>query len=196
MPSAIARTAGETLFALQLKPRLDALPAKPLDLLVMIDTSASQAQGPLASAIKITEQLAAAAGANDRLAVWTANIPAATTDVTRGFKPAKSQALADGIVALHQEVPLGDTDLKDALTRAAASFDGGAERRHAIVFLGDGMSIHNPVSAAERSKLSAPLVARAIEFVGVPLGPRVDGANLNSLAAGTGGVVLTLANDR
>ena len=91
-------SAGETLFALQLKPRLDALPAKPLDLLVMIDTSASQAQGPLASAIKITEQLAAAAGANDRLAVWTANIPAATTDVTRGFKPAKSQALADGIV--------------------------------------------------------------------------------------------------
>ena len=43
-------SAGETLFALQLKPRLDALQAKPLDLLVMVDTSASQAQGPLASA--------------------------------------------------------------------------------------------------------------------------------------------------
>ena len=50
-------SAGETLFALQLKPRLDALPTKPLDLLVMVDTSASQAQGPLASAIAITEQL-------------------------------------------------------------------------------------------------------------------------------------------
>ena len=180
---------GETLFALQLKPRLDAIPAKPLDLLVMVDTSASQAQGPLASAIALTERFAALAGERDRISLWTANIPAATNDLTRGFKPAKSPGMTDGVEALKQEVPLGDTDLKDALTRAAASFDSTSDRRHAIVFLGDGMSIHNPLSALERAKLTLPLVAKEIEFVGVPLGPRVDGANLNGLASGTGGSV-------
>jgi tetratricopeptide (TPR) repeat protein len=187
-------SAGETLFALQIKPRLDALPAKPLDLLVMIDTSASQARGPLASAIKIAETLANAAGEQDRVSIWTVNIPAATVDLTRGFKPAKSQGLSDGLAKLQDEYPSGDTDLKNALTKASESFDAGANRRRAIVFLGDGMSIHNPLAAAERSKVAAALVAKEIGFVGVPLGPRVDGVTLNSLAAGTGGSVISLAS--
>ncbi len=187
-------SAGETLFALQIKPRLDPLPAKPLDLMIMIDTSASQARGPLASAIKIAETLANAAGASDRVSVWTVNIPAATIDLTRGFKPAKSQGLAEGLTKLQEEVPLGDTDLKSALTRASESFDAGANRRRAIIFLGDGMSIHNPLAAADRSKVVSALVAKEIEFVGVPLGPRVDGMTLNGLAAGTGGSVISLAS--
>src|SRR5438067_2427600 len=36
-------TAGQTLFALQVQPQLTAGPARPRDLLVLIDTSASQA---------------------------------------------------------------------------------------------------------------------------------------------------------
>ena len=134
------------------------------------------------------------AGERDRVSIWTANIPAATTDLTRGFKAAKAAAVTDSLTALRQELPLGDTDLKDALARAAAAFDGSSDRRRAIIFLGDGMSIHNPISATDRSKLSAPMVAKEIEFVAVPLGPRVDGANLNGLASSTGGTVLTLTS--
>src|SRR5688572_8387290 len=41
-------TEGDLLFALQLKPRLEAVPARPRDYLVMVDTSASQVGVPLA----------------------------------------------------------------------------------------------------------------------------------------------------
>src|SRR5262249_59003547 len=49
---------GETFFALQVKPDLARAAARPRDFLVLIDTSASQAAGPLNAAIKITEALA------------------------------------------------------------------------------------------------------------------------------------------
>src|SRR2546430_2643918 len=48
---------GETFFALQVKPELPRVAARPRDFLVLIDNSASQTQGPLANAIKITEAL-------------------------------------------------------------------------------------------------------------------------------------------
>ena len=55
------------------------------------------------------------------------------------------------------------------------------------------MSIHNPLAAGDRSRISTTMVAKEIEFVGVPLGPRVDGVSLNGLAAGTGGAIVSLA---
>jgi hypothetical protein len=41
---------GETLFAWQVKPTLDPLPPRPRDVLVVVDTSASQAGRPLQQA--------------------------------------------------------------------------------------------------------------------------------------------------
>src|SRR5258708_1779922 len=39
-------TAGDTLFALQVKPQIPVAGERPCDYLVMVDTSASQAKGP------------------------------------------------------------------------------------------------------------------------------------------------------
>src|SRR4051794_13229447 len=50
---------GDTLAALQVKPDLEPAPARPRDILVVLDPSASKAKGPLALAIKIVETLAA-----------------------------------------------------------------------------------------------------------------------------------------
>src|SRR6266446_2587397 len=41
-------TAGDLLFALQIKPQLEAAADQPRDYLVLVDTSASQVKGPLA----------------------------------------------------------------------------------------------------------------------------------------------------
>src|SRR5207245_6397343 len=50
------RTTGEeTLFALQIMPKLDPVPIRPRDYLVMVDTSASQVGAPLAAAQALTE---------------------------------------------------------------------------------------------------------------------------------------------
>src|SRR5262249_52183101 len=94
-------------------------------------------------------------------------------------------------------VPLGDTDLKETFKKAAELFGGKSERQQAVVFLGDGMSIHNPLSGADRVQLCEDLVKREIAVFTVPIGPRLDPANLHGLATYTGGaVVRVMRKDR
>ena len=78
---------GDTLFAWQVKPELAAAPAQPRDVLVMVDTSASQAGLPLKQARQIIEGLAVAAGKDDRVSVWTVSTPAATRALTKTSSP-------------------------------------------------------------------------------------------------------------
>src|SRR5262245_47700377 len=61
---------GDTVVGWQLKPDLPAAPPRPRDLLVLVDTSASQARGPLDAAIKLAEALVKDLGPEDRLALW------------------------------------------------------------------------------------------------------------------------------
>src|SRR5205085_847656 len=106
-------TGGELLFALQLKPKLDPAPARPRDVAVIVDTSASQVRGPLDAARDITESLVKNAGDSDRISIWTANIPQATKNLTRGFRSPKSSEVRSALADLAAELPLGDTDLKN-----------------------------------------------------------------------------------
>ena len=144
-------TDNQVLFALGVKPQLDPIPARPRDYLVLVDTSASQFGGPLATAEKITEELVGRAKADDRIAVWTVNIPKATRDLTHGFQSPRSKEVQDALKELRNEVPLGDTDLQGGLERAVKAFGGEANRQRVLLFLGDGMSIHNPITAADRA---------------------------------------------
>src|SRR5262249_15144252 len=79
-------TDGDVLFAMQLKPKLEATTDRSRDYLIMVDTSASQVKGPLTSAIAITNAVVAGAKPADRVAIWTVNIPKATHSLTRGFQ--------------------------------------------------------------------------------------------------------------
>src|SRR5438105_10620803 len=74
-------TGGELLFALQLKPKLDPVPVRPRDYVVVVDTSASQVRGPLDGAREITQGLVKNAAETDRISIWTANIPQATRNL-------------------------------------------------------------------------------------------------------------------
>src|SRR5262249_40704468 len=95
--------AGETLFALQLHPDLAAAPARPRDILFLVDTSASQVQGPLLASWKLVEAVVKAAGDKDHFALWTANVK--TTRLTGdGFVPAAK--MEGALKALEKETPL------------------------------------------------------------------------------------------
>jgi hypothetical protein len=104
---------GETLMALQVKPQLAAAPARPRDYLILIDTSASKAdgqletaqrqagamlgdkqepQGPLATARRLTRTLLPKLDAQDRVALWTLNTR--THDLTGGFQPCNDMLAA------------------------------------------------------------------------------------------------------
>src|SRR5262249_4814118 len=112
-------------FALQLQPKLPDAEVMPIDYLLLIDTSASKAQGPLAAAQGIAAELVAQMGGADRVAIWTANLK--PRDLSRGFKSAKE--LADTLKELAREVPLGAVNLKKCLGEAVDSFEVKSGRR-------------------------------------------------------------------
>jgi hypothetical protein len=186
---------GDTLFALQLKPQLDRVPDRPRDYLILVDTSASQVGPPLTNAQMITKELVKTAGVDDRIAIWTCNI--AAHDLTRGFRGPKDGQVQDALKTLQNEVPLGDTDLPKAVDQVIKSYviDGGRQR--VLVFLGDGMSVHNPINPSDRVRICQDLIKNEIGFFPVPLGPRLDPQNLHGFASGSGGkVVRLLATDK
>jgi hypothetical protein len=185
-------TGGETLFALQVKPDLKPIPAKPRDYMVMVDTSASQAKAPLTAAIDLTEGLAAQLRPADRIAIRTVNTPKASHDLTRGFKARSAPEVKQAMASLRDEVPLGNTDLKEGLDKAIQTFERAADRQQVVLFLGDGMSVYNPITPADRTRLCEEMINRGITFYTVPLGPKLDPKNLHGLATRTGGSVVRL----
>ena len=84
-----ATAAGETLFALQVQPKLDAPAPRPRDVVVLIDTSASKF-GLLALSRQILEALAGKLGPDDRVSVWTVNTR--PKNISGGFKAPKGLA--------------------------------------------------------------------------------------------------------
>ncbi len=113
---------GDILAALQLKPNLASMPARPRDIVFLVDTSASQVGGPLANACILIDEVIKDSRAGDRISLWTANTPAATRDLTRGFHDAKSERVTEALNELKLEAPLGDTDLANAIVKSTAGF--------------------------------------------------------------------------
>lgn len=179
---------GVTYFALQVQPKLEDEPARPTDYLVIVDTSASKALGYLAAAVHVTKELAKRIGAEDRLCIWTANIKA--KDLTRGFKSGKDKDVAAALKDLEDEVPLGAVDLKKVLRESLAGVEAKASRRRALIYLGDGKSVADPVDSAERSAIAELLIKKQMPFHAVPLGPSIDAKNLHGLVSSTGGKVI------
>jgi tetratricopeptide (TPR) repeat protein len=186
---------GGVYFAIQVKPDLPAAPARPRDIQILIDHSASQAGAPLEAARRIAKEILAAAGDSDRVAVWTVSTPKATRNLVRGggLKP-----VADGraaFIPLEKEYASGAVDLRDAITRAAKEFDGKSSRQQVIVYLGDGESALNPLDETARYKLAADLRAQNIGFYAIPLGSPMNPHNLHALVSGTGGAVFRTGDE-
>src|SRR5262249_52521607 len=135
-PAVAYQTAqGELVFALQLQPKLDPAARRPRDLLILVDTSASQAARGLVQA----RALAAAPPA--RPAAWTATPPAYTRDLSRGFQAPAAEPLKQALKTLEEtEYPAGACDLKNGLEKVTAAFEQADGRQQVLVFLGDGES--------------------------------------------------------
>ncbi len=183
---------GAMLFAWQVRAPLEGA-ARPRDILVLVDTTASQAGKPLRQARAIIEALGNVLDAQDRLSVWTVSTPEATKPLTRGFFAPQSPEVREAAATLTElEYGSGAADLKGALSRAIASIPANPARTQAILLLGDGESAFQPLSEADRLALGGQLDARDILFFAVPLGLRVNAANLHGLAVLSGGAVVRL----
>src|SRR5713226_717884 len=181
---------GKELFALKVQPKLEAPPARPRDYLLMIDTSASQAGLPITFARKFADELAKKANPTDRVSIWTLNTPKSTRSLTEDFRSPQSEKVQTAVQKLKDELPLGDTDLKEGLRRAVASFEPERSRQRVLVFIGDGMSTHSRMTESDRARVCQEMVKNEIAFFPIPLGPTLDPQNIHGIANGTGGKVV------
>ena len=186
--------AGETIFAWQVKPVLPVAAARPRDVLVLVDTSASQAGDPMKQAGLIIEALGKKLGADDRLDIWTLNLdaPEHTRSLTKGFLAPADKAIHATVLHLaNTEYAAGSVDLKAGLEAVSKSFAGKASRQQIILFLGDGESTSGtPITEKVRVELGDRLVEQNTQFFAVPLGLTVSANNLHGLSMSTGGTVV------
>lgn len=183
----------QQLFALQLKPNLAQPAVQPRDLVVVIDTSASQAGAPLQAARKLLAELAKQAKPEDRVAVWTVNTPDETRDLTRGLRSPGDKELAKALHDLEKVIyPAGATDLKNGLAKVLKSLAPMEGRRTSVVYVGDGDSVLEPLSDTDRTHFAAELTARQVPFIPVPLGKKIIAKTIHGLAHATGGLVFRL----
>ena len=184
---------GDPLFALQLKLDGPKMPRRPRDLVLLLSTSAGQAGANWNAARQLVEAFVKQAGPQDRLAIWTLGTP--NPKFTRCLTgallhpKAKQQVFTKALEDMKKQYPAGDTDLGYGLTQVMNSFDR-QDRQRAILYIGNGMSLHTRLDNGSRHKLAKELVRRRIAFFPIPLGKQFDPANLHGLATGTGGTVI------
>src|SRR5262249_32035965 len=183
---------GELYFAAQLQAKIPTVAARPIDIAIVIDTSASQVGAPLQNARTLAEEMVAKADPQDRRSSWTLNMPESslTRSLSGGFEAANAAKVKEALGDLKTtEYAAGASDLKSGLKKIVESFAPAADRQLVIVFLGDGESALAPLSDADRKQLAADMTSRSIGFFPVPLGPRVNSKNIHGLASATGAAV-------
>lgn len=151
---------------------------KPVDVVLVLDTSGSMKGAPLADALVAARAFVNAMGSEDRTAIVTF---AFEPIVRSGFSGDRTQLLAalDGIQAT------GETAVHDALVRAAGLAANNGSRQTAIVLLSDGgdtvsvTSFENALGALKSSGAAVYAVTlRSKEW---------DPRALSSIASQTGG---------
>ena len=187
---------GPAYFALQIQPKLEAAPARPRDFVIMLSHAATQAGQSWSAGHQIADGIIESiARKTDRVCLWTFSTPEGTKQLTKDFLEPKDAAelvlLKNALKTYrNKEYPHGDTDLANALNKAIDCFEANKDRQRIIVFLGDGLSTHNPVDAKARLEIAKRMVAKKIAFFPVPLGANLDPTMLHGLANSTGGTVL------
>lgn len=178
---------GTTYFALALKAE-PAAPAPARDVVVLFDTSASQAGPFRQKAREALRGLAAGLGRNDRLHLMACDLRA--VPLSEGFVSPVGPAMEAALAKLDARVPLGSTDMEKALQSAVEAFDPNSNNGRVLVYIGDGISRANLLESRQFGELVSRLVAQRIAVVSYAIGPEVESQLLGALAGRTGGVVI------
>lgn len=190
---------GTTAFAWQLKPALPAGPARPKDVAVMIDTSASQAGDPLQRAALVLQALAGQLSPEDRVDVWTVNLNHKdhTRSLTGGFKPANDKAVTKAAAALTtEEYAAGAVDMKAGIESVLGAFEHKPGRQQVMLYIGDGESAAGAqLTEAVRVSVGRRMAEKNVQFFSVPIGLTIAANTLHGFGMLTGGTVVRVKED-
>lgn len=182
------KSAGERYFALALMPKISVEPATAHDVVVLVDTSASQTRVYREHSFEALKSLLSGLAAGDRVKLFAVDVNA--VPLTDSFISPTGAEAAAALEKLHRRVPLGSTDMGAALQAALDSFSAKSASARAVVFIGDGLSKASLLSPSELDELMKNLVARRAPVTSFAIGPQRDVQLLATLANHTGGMVL------
>ena len=178
---------------LSLQPPADTPAATTSDVLILVDTSASQTGAYRQDAIDAVQTLLKGIPAGSR--AHLAAIDLQFVPLSNDFATTGDASLQTALQQLERRAPLGSTDLTRGLSRAAAAFDREDRVPRHIVYVGDGISHADIPTTEQFSNLVNQLVQQKITFSSYAIGPARDIQLLAALANQTGGQVFVDAEN-
>lgn len=182
--------AGEMFFAASLVPSQGSDPQQTNEVVVLFDTSASQAGVLRDDALTALQGMLSKLGPNDRVKLVAVDLNA--VDLSRGFVSPAGPEMQAALAKLQQRAPLGATDMPLAIDAAAASFAPG-KNAHSVVYFGDGNSKANLLTTDRLGGAVDRLVKTKASLTSYAVGRTTNLAMLAALANQTGGVIRTSA---
>lgn len=166
---------------------------------VLVDTSASQFGEHRAQGFAVLQAFLKGLPSDDRVSLFAIDVEA--TRLTADFVAPNSDSARDAVAALQQRTPLGATNLQVALDAVNETLPKSANST--VLYIGDGMSTANLLSADSLRQTLDGLRTRQVSVSSYAVGPRHDLRLLGVMAQHTGGVVMidegrdskTLASD-
>ena len=177
-------TDGQTYFALTVSP-VTTSDAKPRDVVVMVDTSASQAGFFRDTAMATLQSCVDSLADTDRVQIVAVDLDA--RPMNDALVSPRDASVAAAIEKLRREAPLGATDLELGIASAAELLKDSDGRDSTIVYIGDGVSNANLVQTESFEQLVKQLREQQVSVHSFAIGPRRDVNVLAALSNQTGG---------
>ncbi|HWB14424.1 MAG TPA: VWA domain-containing protein, partial [Pirellulales bacterium] len=181
---------GQAYFALKLSPQVSQPANRPHDVVILFDTSASQVGPYRVKGLGVLRSLLASLSPDDRVALLAVDLNAVR--LTESLVAPSGGAVNQALAALERRVPLGSTDMQEALDSALAVYQNAeAGRARSVVYIGDGVSTASFLPLGTIRRIVGQYTQQRVNFSSYAIGPRLNGALLAALANHTGGMLVS-----
>ncbi|MCC7084653.1 MAG: VWA domain-containing protein, partial [Pirellulales bacterium] len=177
-------------FAISLTPSAKLPRSGTAEVVVLMDTSASQVGPYREKAIESLQGLLTMMGDKDRVNLMAVDLNA--VPMSNGFVAPNGPEMKAALEKLHRRVPLGSTDMEAALEAGHNAFQDQADQAatpRTVVYIGDGMSNAN-LTGSDAVGLINNFIKGHISISSFAVGPAINTVILAALANQTGGVVI------
>ncbi|MCG8587135.1 MAG: VWA domain-containing protein, partial [Pirellulales bacterium] len=180
------KPSGESYFSLSLADDA-AKDDRPRDVVVLFDSSASQAGKYRASALDALNSLLGQLQPTDKVQLMSVDLGA--IEMNKSFAAPNSADVAAGVAKIRKRVPLGTTDMDGALKSAIKALAARTGSAKTVVYIGDGNSAANLIDSSQFGDLARALAEAKVSVSSYAVGPQVNTQMLAALANHTGGVM-------
>ena len=185
---------GEITFAMSLNPEIEESSEQPSDVVIYVDTSASQTGAYKADSIATLKKLLMNLNADDRVKVLAIDIDPVALHSNNTFVRPDANATLVAIEKLNERVPLGSTDMAAMLNSAVNQFEAVEGRSRNVIYIGDGMSAGLLKSQRLTTAING-LTQNRISVSSFAIGPDRNVDLLAALANNTGGNLVVDSDD-